>query len=111
LSIAAWIPLTRTGKFRYDQFKCTHPSDACHTMSRYVFILGAGASRHTGAPLMAEFLDRARALFAANPTSEYSNDLQRVFGAISKLQSVHSKSELDIVNLESCSALLKWLNC
>jgi hypothetical protein len=50
---------------------------------------------------MAEFLDRARALFAANPTSEYSNDLQRVFGAISKLQSVHSKSELDIVNLES----------
>ena len=29
-------------------------------MSRIVFILGAGASQDTGAPLMADFLDRAR---------------------------------------------------
>jgi hypothetical protein len=50
---------------------------------------------------MADFLDRSRALFAANPCNEYSTDLQRVFEGISKLQSVHSKSELDIVNLES----------
>ena len=50
---------------------------------------------------MAEFLDKARELFAANPKNECSEDLARVFGAISKLQSVHSKSELDIVNLES----------
>ncbi len=50
---------------------------------------------------MADFLDRARSLFADNPHNECSADLQRVFTAISKLQSVHSKSELDIVNLES----------
>jgi hypothetical protein len=70
-------------------------------MSQYVFILGAGASKHAGAPLMADFLDKSRALFAANRVNECSDDLQRVFDAISELQSVHSKSELDIVNLES----------
>jgi hypothetical protein len=74
---------------------------ASRIVSRYLFILGAGASKHTGAPLMADFLDKSRGLFAANRVSEYTEDLSRVFNAISKLQSVHSKSELDIVNLES----------
>jgi hypothetical protein len=50
---------------------------------------------------MADFLDKSRGLFAANSASEYTDDLRRVFDAISRLQSVHSKSELDIVNLES----------
>jgi NAD-dependent SIR2 family protein deacetylase len=70
-------------------------------MSDIVFILGAGASRHAGAPLMAEFLDKARDLRAANPSSECHDDLDRVFEAISRLTLAHSKSELDIVNLES----------
>ena len=50
---------------------------------------------------MADFLDRARTLFAANPNDPSRADLERVFHAISTLQSVHSKSEMDIVNLES----------
>ena len=50
---------------------------------------------------MAEFLDKARDLRAANPSSECHDDLDRVIQAISRLQLVHSKSELDIVNLEA----------
>jgi hypothetical protein len=70
-------------------------------MSKYVFILGAGASVHAGAPLMFNFLDRARDLFLADGRCAYASDLNRVFNAMSQLQVVHSKSVLDIVNLES----------
>jgi hypothetical protein len=70
-------------------------------MSDFVFILGAGASSHTGAPVMGNFLDKARRLYAAGENNPYQRDFARVFGAISKLQAVHSKSELDLVNLES----------
>lgn len=70
-------------------------------MSDIVFIFGAGTSTHAGAPLMADFLDKARDLRALNGSSEFEEDLHRVFAAIAHLQSVHSKSELDIVNLES----------
>lgn len=70
-------------------------------MSEVVFILGAGASRHAGAPLMLDFLDRARQLFAADPITEVGEDLKTVFSAISNLQAVHSKSQLDLVNLET----------
>lgn len=70
-------------------------------LSKVVFVLGAGASAHTGAPLMANFLDVARLKFSRNPSDQYAPDLKRVFDAISSLQSVHSKSELDLINLES----------
>jgi hypothetical protein len=70
-------------------------------MSKVVFVLGAGASADTGAPLMANFLDVARQSFANKPHDQYAPDLERVFSAISELQKVHSKSELNLVNLES----------
>jgi hypothetical protein len=70
-------------------------------VSKVVFVLGAGASAHTGAPLMANFLDVARRCFSQKPHDQYASDLERVFAAISDLQKVHSKSELDHVNLES----------
>lgn len=70
-------------------------------MSEIVFILGAGASKHTGAPLMAEFLDVADGLRRQGQTGAYQNDFDRVFDAISKLQAVHSKSELSLDDLES----------
>jgi hypothetical protein len=69
-------------------------------MSRNVFILGAGASVHAGAPLMANFLDKSRDLFAASPHDSAANDLSRVFRALSNLQAVHSKADLEFVNLE-----------
>src|SRR5579859_5154562 len=71
-------------------------------MANKVFILGAGASKHTGAPLMWDFLDRARDIFTAGKMSaEWAEHFNRVFVAISELQLVHSKSRLDIRNLES----------
>src|SRR5689334_12065685 len=70
-------------------------------MSEVVFILGAGASKHAGVPMMAEFLDKARELYAADDIGAYRSDFERVFRVISGLQRVHSKSELDLVNLES----------
>jgi hypothetical protein len=70
-------------------------------MSEIVFILGAGASKHAGAPLMAEFLDTARDLYAAGVPGISRSAFDRVFRAIADLQIVHSKSELDLINLES----------
>ena len=70
-------------------------------MSKTVFILGAGASRDSGAPLMNDFLDRARKLYGSGECGEkYRADFERVTGAISDLQKIHSKSELDIYNIE-----------
>ncbi len=70
-------------------------------MSKTVFILGAGASRDSGAPLMNDFLDRARRLYANGECGErFREDFERVTGAISDLQKIHSKSELDIYNIE-----------
>lgn len=70
-------------------------------MSEIVFILGAGASKDCGAPLMNDFLDTASRLLATNKVSEKAEDFEKVFKAISSLQSVHSKSQLDLNNIES----------
>ena len=74
-------------------------------MSKTVFILGAGASRDSGAPLMNDFLDRARKLYANGECGlGFREDFERVIGAISDLQKIHSKSELDIYNIEEVFA-------
>ncbi|MBI5307036.1 MAG: hypothetical protein HZB37_01535 [Planctomycetes bacterium] len=62
-------------------------------MARTVFILGAGASKEAGAPLMKEFLDKAHDLHFSS-----------VFKGIGVLQNVHSKAQLDIQNVESVFA-------
>jgi hypothetical protein len=70
-------------------------------MSKTVFILGAGTSKDSGAPLMNEFLDRSRRLFGSGECGEkYREDFKLVLGAISDLQKIHSKSELDLYNIE-----------
>jgi hypothetical protein len=70
-------------------------------MSDVVFILGAGASKQAGAPLMADFLDASRDLLAKRQTGTAEESFFNVFKAIGGLQSVHSKSGLDIGNVES----------
>ncbi len=79
-------------------------------MSHIVFVLGAGASKHAGAPLMAEFLDVAAQQFAAVPSDPAHAHYHRVSRAISALQSVHSKSQLDLINLESVFTALEVAN-
>lgn len=70
-------------------------------MANVVFILGAGASREAGGPLMADFLDVAENLWKTNAVREYSKYFERVFAAIAALQSVHSKAQLDLGNIET----------
>ena len=70
-------------------------------MSEFVFILGAGASRYAGAPLMGDFFERAELLL------KESEPFATVRRAISALQRVHSKSDLDLYNLESVFGALE----
>lgn len=76
-------------------------------MSSVVFILGAGASQQCGAPLMADFLDVATHLHRSGNADEKSEDFERVFKAIGKLQAVHSKAQLDLTNIESIFSTLE----
>lgn len=74
-------------------------------MGKTVFILGAGASYQAGVPLMSNFLDEAQKILnSGNLTKEDEEAFDLVFKGISSLQSVHSKSKLDINNLESVFA-------
>lgn len=70
-------------------------------MSNVVFILGAGASQQCGAPLMNNFLDKAKDLWNLNKVKDRHHYFQDVFKAIASLQAVHSKSQLDLNNIES----------
>lgn len=76
-------------------------------MSNVVFILGAGASRQCGAPLMFDFLDVASDLLRSNAVQEKRAQFEKVFSAIGTLQSVHSKAQLDLNNIESIFTVLE----
>jgi hypothetical protein len=76
-------------------------------MSSVVFILGAGASKQAGAPLMADFLDVATDLLRTNRVSEAKVHFERVFSAVGGLQAVHSKAQLDLNNIESIFTALE----
>src|ERR1700730_4967651 len=70
-------------------------------MSKYVFVLGAGASSHAGVPMMAGFLDRARELYEGDIGVQWKEDFDLVFKILAELQRVHSKAELDLSNIEA----------
>lgn len=76
-------------------------------MTNTVFILGAGASRDAGAPLMAGFLDDAYDLWKLRRVGKAANAFEKVFAAIADLQSVHSKSKLDLNNIETVFSALE----
>ena len=73
-------------------------------MSEIVFILGAGASKDAGAPLMAEFLDKAEEIRKQKDLGDSKADFDLVFDAISAMQVIHSKSDVDLDNIESVFA-------
>jgi hypothetical protein len=79
-------------------------------MSAVVFILGAGASKQCGAPLMADFLDVASRLLQTRAVENSREHFERVFRAIGALQAVHSKSQLDLTNIESIFTALEIAN-
>jgi len=67
-----------------------------------LFILGAGASRQAGGPLMSDFLDRAEEIYSVQrkAISGAEAAFEDVFSAISELRTVHFKSFLDLDNIE-----------
>lgn len=66
-----------------------------------VFILGAGASRQAGAPLVGDFIDKARDLYRTGSVGTRDGDFTTFFEALSDAQVIHSKSRLDTNNIES----------
>ena len=73
-------------------------------MANTVCILGAGASKEAGAPLMAEFLDTARDLSVAKDhriDSESHAAFERVFKAIQELRISHYKSYINLDDIEA----------
>jgi hypothetical protein len=76
-------------------------------MSDVVFILGAGASKQAGAPLMSEFLPASRDLLSRGLAGDSEQSFLNVFKAIGNLQIVHSKCDIDLQNVESVFAALE----
>ena len=76
-------------------------------MSDVVFILGAGASRDCGGPLMSDFLDISQELLLSRKVDDKEEEFKRVFEAIGGLQRVHSKAQIDLYNIESIFTALE----
>jgi hypothetical protein len=72
-----------------------------------VFILGAGASKQAGAPLMYDFIDKAEELYRSYPRD---TDLKLIFDTIAELQSVYAKSNLDLDNIEVLFGVIEMAN-
>ncbi|MBI5693647.1 MAG: hypothetical protein HZC55_26520 [Verrucomicrobia bacterium] len=70
-------------------------------MAKHIILLGAGASAQFGAPVMSNFLDVARDLYAAGKVGPEKGRFENVFSAIASLQAVHSKADFDLINIES----------
>ena len=70
-------------------------------VSKTVFILGAGASKSAGVPVMADFLDEAELLLNARGVPDQAEHFERVLDAINMLSRVHSKAKVDVRNMES----------
>ncbi|MFL6244789.1 MAG: hypothetical protein ACJ74H_02100 [Thermoanaerobaculia bacterium] len=66
-----------------------------------VFILGAGASRQAGAPLVGDFIDKARDLHRTGAVGNRAADFRVFFDALADAQVIHSKSRLDTNNIEA----------
>jgi NAD-dependent SIR2 family protein deacetylase len=71
---------------------------------RIVFILGAGASKEAGAPLMREFLDVADVVREQQRGTQLREEFDLVFRAIAELDPVFAKSTIDVSNIESIFA-------
>jgi len=74
-----------------------------------VFIFGAGASKDCGAPLVNEFLDKARRFYSLREPGvvEDAEAFEDVFKAVAELRTVHDKSYLDLDNIEDLFATVE----
>lgn len=73
-------------------------------MGKTVFVLGAGASKEAGAPVMSEFLDKANSL---DLSENEKGDINNVFTAIHKLKVAYYNSYVDLNNIETVFGLIE----
>lgn len=69
-------------------------------VGKTIYVLGAGCSHHTGAPLLGDFLVKARLLMQSEKELAYKESFERVFKWIDNLRSTSYYVELDLDNLE-----------
>jgi hypothetical protein len=68
-----------------------------------VFILGAGASVDDGAPVMDDFLDKAKEIYRNRDLYKYNISefaFEDVFNSFADIRGIHSKSYLNLDNIE-----------
>lgn len=77
-------------------------------MSKTVFILGAGASKDSGAPLMDEFLNESDKLNKSGKIEEiFKDDFKRVSEAMNTLDPIYAKANVDFENIEKVYSLFE----
>jgi len=77
-------------------------------MSKTVFILGAGASKESGAPLMNEFLRESDRLHKNGQIEEmFKADFDRVFTAVDLLDPIYAKANIDFENIEKVYSIFE----
>ncbi len=74
-------------------------------VGKTVYVLGAGASRHTGAPLLRDFLVTARMLRDKGYPLRYKQSFDNVFAWIDSLRGSSYYVEFDLDNLEHVYSL------
>jgi hypothetical protein len=74
-------------------------------LGKTVYVLGAGASFHMGAPLLADFLVTARLLRDGKDPLTYKESFDRVFDWIDRLRGSSYYVEFDLDNLEHVFSL------
>src|SRR5258706_8538496 len=76
-------------------------------MAKVLFVLGAGASRSVGVPVMVDFLDQAEDLLRREPRAIAAADFELAFKVLDALKVVHAKSVVDLLNVESLFNLVE----
>ena len=74
-----------------------------------IYVLGAGSSHHTGAPLLRDFLLTARLLRESKKELKYKDEFKRIFDWIDSLRGASYYVELDLDNLEHIFSLAEML--
>lgn len=70
-------------------------------MIKTVFILGAGASRAAGGPLMYDFIDNAMRIYRKGEGGWADKHFENILSARKKLQHAFVKSRIDLDNIEN----------
>ena len=77
-------------------------------MSKNILILGAGASKECGAPLIDDFLDMAEDLLDFKKIDEeYIEDFKNIFEMIKTFKPIHYSIKIDLENIENLFAAIE----